>query len=418
MEKKQPFEGIKVASFAWAATGPLAVRTLAEHGATVIRIESHSRPTISRLTQPYKGHISSLDRSAHGAKLMTNNYGMSLDLTKPKGMEIARRLIQWADIVTEAFTPGTMEKLGLDYEGAKKIKPDIIYFSTSMQGHTGPHTKFQAYGLQMTSLCGFSMVTGHPDKQPVVVYDSYTDWIGPWYLVIALIGALERWRKTGEGLFIEQSQYESGATMLAPEILDFIVNKQITTRMANRNPYACPHGAYRCKGADRWVAIAVPTDEIWQSFCEVIGNPSLAKDPKFATLIARKKNEDALDKLVEEWTINHTAEEAMHLMQAKGIPAGVVQTAEDLFNDPQLKHRDAWVFLDHEVIGSHAYDNEPTRFSKTPPRLWKAGPCLGQDNEYVYKELLGYTDDEIGEFLIEGVITTEADIVGGVTGSF
>jgi len=414
MKRKQPFEGIKVASFAWAATGPLAVRTLAEHGAMVVRIESHRRPTISRLTQPYKDRVG-IDRSPHAAKLMTNNYGISLDLNMPKGREVARRLIKWADIVAEAFTPGTMKRWGLDYEETKKIKPDIIYFSTSMQGQTGPHAQFQAYGLQMTSLAGFSMLTGPSDGDPVLVYDSYTDWIGPWYLVIAMIGALERRSKTGKGMYIEQSQYEAAVTMLGPEILDYTVNNGVVRRMGNRDPYASPHGAYRCKGEDRWVAIAVFTDKEWNAFCEVMGNFSLANDHRFATLKARKENEDALDKLVKEWTINHTAEEVMAFMQAKSVPAGVVQTTEDLFNDPQLKYRDALVFLNHDVIGLHAYDNEPTKFSKTPPRLWRAGPCLGQDNEYIYKEILGYSDDEIADMLIEGVITTDADLPSAPT---
>jgi crotonobetainyl-CoA:carnitine CoA-transferase CaiB-like acyl-CoA transferase len=415
MERKSIFEGIKVASFAWAATGPLAVRMLAEHGATVVRIESHRRPTLSRFTQPYKDQKVGIDRSAHGAKLMTNNYGMSLDLSKPKGKEVAKRLIQWADIVTEAFAPGMMKRWGLDYEEAKRIKPDIIYFSTSMQGAYGPHTQFAAYGLQMTSLAGFSMLTGHPEREPILVYDSYTDWVGPWYLVIAMVGALDRKRKTAKGMYIEQSQYESAVTMLAPEILDYTVNRRVAKRMANRDPYGSPHGVYRCRGRDRWIAIAIFKEDEWTAFCDVIGNPPWTKDPKFASLNLRKENEDALDRLVEDWTMSHPAGKIMELMQARGVPAGVVQNAEDLFNDPQLKNREALVFLNHEVIGPHPYDNEPTIFSKTPPRLRKPGPCLGQDNEFVYKELLGYTDDEIADMLIEGVITTDADASDGVT---
>ena len=410
-QMKQVFEGVKVADFSWAAVGPQVGRTLAEHGATVIRIESHHRPDVVRVALPFRDNIPGINRSSYYAMLNTNKYCIALDLSKLEGKKIARKLIGWADVVNESFTPGTMKKLGLNYEEAKKIKQSIIYCSTCSQGQYGPHASLGVYGRQTAPLCGFSVLTGDPDREPVMLYDAYTDYITPWYLIINLVAALDRRRKTGEGIYLDHSQYEAALSFLAPAILDYTVNGRIANRMGNRECRAAPHGAYPCRGDDRWVAIAVFTDEEWTSFCEVVGNLEWTSDPKFASLSGRKRSEGELDRLVGEWTVNYTAEQVMTLMQAKGVPAGVVQTTEDLFNDPQLKHREHFVFLEHKEIGRHAYHNEATRFTQTPPRFWKAAPCLGEDNEFVYKQILGLTDDEISDLLAEGVITTEADVL-------
>ena len=200
------------------------------------------------------------------------------------------------------------------------------------------------------------------------------------------------------------SQYENGVHFMAPLILDYVVNQRVANRMGNRYPYAAPHGAYRCRGEDRWCAIAVFTDEEWQSFCKVIGNPAWTNDPKFSTLLARKENEEELDRLVEEWTINHSAEEVMSMMQAAGVAAGTVQTAEDLLeHDPQLKHRHFFWELEHPEIGKYRARRPPFMLSKSPCELRRA-PLLGEHNEYVLKEILGMSDEEIAELVIEGVI--------------
>jgi hypothetical protein len=192
----------------------------------------------------------------------------------------------------------------------------------------------------------------------------------------------------------------------------YIVNNRIAYRMGNRDPYMAPHSVYRCRGDDCWVAIAISSEDEWENLCCVMDHPEWAEDPKFATMLGRKDNEEELDRLIGEWTKDYPAEQIMAMMQDAGVPCGVVQNAEDLFNDPQLKHREHFRFLEHKVIGAHAYHAPAYRLSKTPNYIWKAGPCLGEDNEYVYKEVLGYTDDEIADLLIEGVITTEADLPG------
>jgi crotonobetainyl-CoA:carnitine CoA-transferase CaiB-like acyl-CoA transferase len=226
------------------------------------------------------------------------------------------------------------------------------------------------------------------------------------------MGALLHRRKTGRGMYLEQSQVEAGISMLSPAILDYTINGRIMSRNANRDPGAAPHGVYPCQGNDRWIAITVFTNEDWQAFCRALGSPAWSNEEKFATLSRRKENEDELDRLIADWTENHSSEEVMNIMQAAGVSAGAVQTPEDLFKDPQLKHRKHFISLDHSFLGQYSCPNEASRFSRTPPVFRKAGPTLGEDNEYVLREILRFSDDEISDIYAEGAITTEDESPG------
>jgi len=259
-------------------------------------------------------------------------------------------------------------------------------------------------------LAGFDEVTGWPDRPPAMLYGAYTDYTTPYYGICIVMGALARRGKTGKGMYVDQSQMESGLTLLAPAILDYTVNGRIATRMGNRDPYAAPHGCYPCSGNDRWCVIAVTNEDQWNKFCQAIGNLEWAQESRFATMLGRKENEDDLDELIAGWTADHTPEEVMTLMQANGVPAGMVMNTQNLVEDPQLKARQHFRSLKHTEIGEHLYQSPAYRLSKTPCHIWKAGPCLGEDNEHVYKNFLGYSDDEIAELLIEGVITTDSDL--------
>ena len=410
MQRKQVFDGIKVADFSWVGVGPQVVRELAEHGATVVRIECHRYPDTLRTAMPMKDFQSGIDRSAFGACYNTNKYGLSVDLNMPRGQEIAKKLVAWADVVTDGMTPGTMAKWGLDYESCKKIKPDIIYYSTCQMGQVGPYAKFGGYGMFGTAYGGYCHLLGWPDGSPLPLFNNYSDFIAPWYLCTTLILALLYRRNTGKGMHLDQSQVEAGVSFLGPIILDYTVNDRNANRMGNRDPYMAPHGIYPCQGENRFVAIAASNEKEWEDFCRVLGNPEWTKDSRFATFLGRKQNEDELNRLVTDWTKDYTAEQIMEMMQDAGVPAGVVQTNEDLFNDPQLKHREHFRFLEHGVIGQMAFNAPAYRLSKTPNYIWKAAPCLGEDNEFIYKELLGYTDDDIADLIVEGVITTDSDV--------
>jgi len=297
--------------------------------------------------------------------------------------------------------------VGTGLRGARKIKPDIIYFSSTLHGQYGPYARQPGYGPQATALAGLYEVTGWLDGPPNFIYSAYTDSITPYFLVTTIAAALARRRKTGKGVYIDHSQVEAGVIHLGAAILDFAVNGRIASRIGNRDPYAAPHGCYPCLGDDRYCVIAVRSDEEWRAFCKVIGKPELTMDPRFATQTVRKENEDELDSMIEEWTKTRTPEEVMLAMQVAGVPAGVVQNPRDLFEDSQLKHRGHFQWLEHPVIGLMPYHSRAFKLSKTPAQTTKPAPCLGQDNEYVYKEILGYSDDEISGLLAEGVITVD-----------
>ena len=406
---EQIFEGLKVADFSWAAAGPQVSRELAEHGATVIVVENHRHLSPLRTFGPFKDSQPGIDRSAFYAEYNTNKLCISLDISKSRGKEVAGKLVEWADIVAESMSPGTMTGLGLDYESCRKLNPGVIYLSTSQQGQYGPHHKFKGVGHHVNAVSGYSATTGWPDSDPTMVFSAYSDFIAPWYSLIASTGALLRRRRTGQGMYIEQSQMESGVTFLAPHLLNFVVNGRNLGRRGNRDFYMSPHGIYPCSGGDRWVAIAVQNEEQWRSLCQAMGHPDWTREPGFATVADRKTNEDELDRLVGEWTKGYAAEQVMTMLQEAGVPAGAVRTCQDLLNDPQLRHRRHFRVLDHPVIGPHSYHAPAYQLSGTPCRLTRAAPCLGQDNQYVYRELLGFSDDDIADMLAEGVITTEYD---------
>jgi benzylsuccinate CoA-transferase BbsF subunit len=406
MTKKRIFEGVKIADFTWLGVGPIATKFMADMGATVIHIESYTRPDITRVSATYKDWQPGINRSAFFAVYNDGKYGITLNLRMPQAQEVAKKIIHdWADVVADAHLPGIMEKFGLEYEALKKEKPDLIHVATSLQGKTGPYSTMPGHGMVGVSLGGFTQITGWPDREPTVPFGALTDFLTFPHMVTALIAALIHRKKTGEGQYIELSQLECSVQFLAPPLMDYMINGRILERTGNRSSYAAPHGVYRCKGeGERWCAIAVSTEEEWCNFCDVMGNPEWTKDPRFATFIGRKANEDELDAFVEGWTVNYPPEEVMGRMQAAGVPAGVVESGEDLVADPQLNHRGTHVILKHPEIGPHIYQAPPYRFSKTPHELTMPAPCLGQHNEYVLKEILGMSDDEVAELLISGAL--------------
>ncbi len=414
---KKVFEGIKVAEFAWVVVGPSTSRYLADHGATVVKIESHKRLDTNRINGPFVGGQPTPDGSMFYGKHNPNKYCISIDMQSPGGKALAKKMIEWADVVTESFSPGTMEKWGLGYEEAKKINPNVIYFSSSMQGRGGPHTPYAGYGQNAVNFCGFTEVSGWPDRLPSPPYGAYTDYVSCRFAAFAIMAALDYRRRTGKGQYIEQSQFESSLEFFASPVMDYQINHNVMKRSGNRLPTAAPHGVFQCKGEDSWAAIAVLDQDQWGKFCQAIGNPGLAKQKEFATLDERKKNEDALDKIVNDWTSKLTAQEVETVLQKAGVPSNVVEKPSDIYADPQLSSRKYFTTLDHPAMGKQKYEAQGCFIlSKTPRELHMPSPCVGEHNEYVFKELLKMTDDEIAEYLIDGSITTE--FVGKISSSF
>lgn len=327
---------------------------------------------------------------------------MALNLNHPEAIKIAKELMKWADVVIENFRPGVFEKWGFTYETIREINPQVILIRLSNMGHTGPYSGQRGTGGTLQSLAGFTYVTGWPDREPAPPFGAICDQYPPLLAAACIVSALLYRRLTGKGQYMEFSQLECSLLYLLPLFLDYQANGHILNRMGNRSLDRAPHGVYRCKGADRWCAIAVSTESQWQSFCEITGNQSLCEDKRFGTLSERKKNEDALDGCVEKWTETKSPEEIMTLLQAAGIPAGVVENVEDMFSDPQLQHRNHFVKLEHPELGSYSARNHAFRMSRTPAEL-KAAPCLGEHTEFVCREILGMNDETFINYLIDGV---------------
>jgi crotonobetainyl-CoA:carnitine CoA-transferase CaiB-like acyl-CoA transferase len=400
--QRLPFAGLRVVDFTWYGVGPITIKYLADYGAEVIKIESLARPDLIRWAPPWRNATPALDTSQFFANYNTNKLGITLDLSKPQARELVKGLVKSADLVAESFSPRALRQWGLDYTALRRIKPDLVMFSTCQQGQTGPHAGFVGTGNLLAAICGFYQITGYDGEEPMPIYGAYTDFIVPRLAITAIVAALDYRRRTGEGQYIDLSQYETSLHFLSPLLLDYEVNGRIAHRRGNRDSYAAPHGAYRCKGEDRWCAIAVSTDAHWQAFCEVLGHPDWSHSAEFATRLRRLRSAALLDKYVESWTSTLEAADVMHRLQAAGVPAGVVYRCSDLYHDPQLKQRGYFVELEHPAMGHVLYDGLQHRLSRTPATL-RPAPLMGQHNHYVLQELLGLSAAEV-ERLIEAEV--------------
>jgi crotonobetainyl-CoA:carnitine CoA-transferase CaiB-like acyl-CoA transferase len=399
---RSALSGLKVADFSWVALAPSAARYLANYGATVVRVESRTRPDTLRLAGPFAGMQPGLDRSWWFNDVNAGKLGITLDLNRPGAREVALRLVAWADVLLESFTTGTMAKWGLDYEQLRRINPGLIMLSTTQQGQTGPHARYAGYGNLLLATAGLMNLTGWPDREPVGPFAAYPDFVVHRLAAIAILAALAHLRRTGEGQYLDLSQLEATLQFLAPYSLAFDATGEVATRAGNRDPGAAPHGVFPSAGVDRWIAIACWNDGDWQRLAELIGEP-WAADPQYATFSGRKAEEDDLEARLGAWTAPREAHALMARLQAAGIDAGVVQTGADLHADPQLAHRRHYQPLDHPEIGPALYDGFAAQLSETPGAL-RPAPAMGQHNAQVYREILGYSDDEIADFVANGII--------------
>jgi benzylsuccinate CoA-transferase BbsF subunit len=394
---------LKVVAFEGYFAGPQITKTLAAYGATVVKVESKKRPDAQRTWGPFKDGVFHPEKNGDFAQYNTGKIDVTIDLTKPKGMEVIKKFIAWADVVVENFAGDSMSRIGLGYEVLKKTKPDIIMLGASMQGHSGPHAMARGLGFHLALLSGFYEITGWPDRVPVGPKGPYPDFIASRLGLLSIMAALDYRRRTGKGQYIDISQYEGAVCFQAPLVLDYMANGRVAKAKGNYCNYAAPHNSYQCKGNDRWVAIGVFSDFEWDSFCKVIGNPTWTRDPKFATLLARKENEVEMDRLITEWTITKSAEEVMMLMQAARVRAGVAQTSEDILDhDPQIKAREIFREIEHPEIGKYRAARPAFVMSKAGVEVRRA-PLLGEHTEYALKELLKMSDEEVVELVIEGV---------------
>jgi crotonobetainyl-CoA:carnitine CoA-transferase CaiB-like acyl-CoA transferase len=397
-----PFAGLKVADFSWIGVGPITAKYLADHGATVVRVEAGDPPDRLRSSGPHKDNIPGPNRSQFFGAFNTSKKGILLDLKQPGGKEVARKLLAWCDVAFESFTPGTMADLGLDYEAARAINPSIVMVSTCLMGQTGPAARLAGYGYHAAAISGFYEVTGWDDRPPGGPFSAYTDVIAPRFLAATVAAALDHRRRTGEGQYIDQSQMESALHFLAPELLDYQVNGTIPRRCGNADPFAAPHNAYQTAGTDQWIAIAVETDAQWAALKRVMGNPEWAADPALDTAAGRLAARDELDRQIEGWTKPQDRYALMTALQEAGVPAGVVQRSSDLLKDPQLLHRNFFHPIEHPEMGLVPYEGHQFRISgyESGPRT--PAPCIGEHTYEVLTETLGLSEDEAAALISAG----------------
>ena len=398
------FAGLKVADFAWVGVGPLISKALADHGATVVHVESETAIDLLRSLPPFKDAEAGTDRSQFMANFNSSKLGISIDLSTDAGQELGRRLASWADVVVESFTPGNMKKFGLDYETLSRSRPELVMLSTCLRGQTGPQAGYAGFGNQAAALAGFHSITGWPDRQPCGPWGAYTDFIAPRFGVSALAAALIHRAETGEGQLIDLSQIEAAIHFLEPLVLDYTVNGRVAGMLGHDSPTACPHGVYQTAGVERYVAIAVETREQWQALRSVAGLEAFG-DEALTRLESRRAKRDEIDAALREWCQGREPFELARRLQAAGVPAHVVLRPSDLYENAQLAHRGFFVTLDHTEMGPTPYDGPVTRFSRTPARLRRAAPCLGEHTEQVLREILGLDDDEITQYAVAGALT-------------
>jgi crotonobetainyl-CoA:carnitine CoA-transferase CaiB-like acyl-CoA transferase len=410
-----PLEGIRVIDMTVVWAGPFAAALLSDMGAEVIRVESAQRwDTIIRMAgdaRAMRDHGSDVALDAPpweiGANWNTvgrNRKSVTMDLRRQDGLEAFYRLVSKSDIFIENNSPDVVHHLKIDYETLKQHNPKLIMVSLSAFGATGPYRNYRAYGSNMEAVVGHALLRGYPDTDPTHNTSVFfADACAGATSAFGMLAALRHRHVTGEGQYIDMSQSENVAHTLTPAIMDYAMNGRVRETLGNRDDQRAPQGVYPSAGDDVWLALSCGTDAEFASLCNVMGRPELAMDERFATLEARHRNHDALDAEISAWTATLSQHEAFHALQAQGVAATPVLSIAQVFEDPQLRHRDMWQEVTHPVAGTHVYYKPPiAHMSETPLQYWRHSPTLGQDNEYVYKQVMGYTDAEYQHFVDTG----------------
>jgi len=437
---RPPLEGVRIVAIPVVFAGPFATMLLADLGAEVILIESiHRFPTITRGYMPrppqelvpttgatfggtggiqtYVDHWAGerpWDRFVMFHALGRNKLSCCIDLTKPEGVDVFKRLIKTSDVFLESNAPATMEKLGLTYDVLKEAKEDIIYLSMPGLGCSGPHKYSSLFGAQLQALAGHTWLTRYPDEDYTTTQSLlfHSDASAGATAAFAILCALHYRNRTGKGQFIDLAQIETVIPHLGEAFMDYTMNSRVQEPIGNRHPTMAPHGVYRCRGEDRWAVIAVSSDDEWAGLCRALGNPDWMCDEKFATADSRLHNHDELDKYLEEWTCRHDHYEVMYILQKEGVAAGPVLDQRDAYHDAQLQCRGFFEVVSHREAGTHLYPGMLFKMDKTPLSIRKPPPCLGEHNDYVFKDVIGMSDDEIAALEKEQIIGGDEYLAG------
>jgi crotonobetainyl-CoA:carnitine CoA-transferase CaiB-like acyl-CoA transferase len=388
-----PLAGIRILDFSRVWAGPYGTRYLADFGAEVIKVESQQFPDGRRSDLP------------DYAEINRNKRFITLNFQTPEGLALSKRLVAMSDVVVENFSPRVMAKYGLDYQRLVEVRPDLIMVSMPGFGHSGPHGAFASYGGPLMAYTGMALLWGYADSPPDALCKlAYPDYIAAGTLALAVLTALHHRARTGQGQFIEIAQVEATAAAMETAFLDYFANGTIAVARGNRDPNCVPQGCYPCQGHDAWCVVSCHTEAQWRALAQIIGGATLADDTRFATAADRWQQHDTLDTLISAWTRERTPHQVMRLLQAVGVPAGAVQTGEDLWRDVHLRARDYMITLMHAEPGVVEHPGVPVRLHATPGQIQRPAGLLGEANEAVFCGLLGLSPDELARLVADGVV--------------
>ena len=412
-----PLSGIRVIDLSIVWAGPYATILMGDLGAEVIRIESLQHPDINTRGNPTppagllgtprafmypdaNPYPRPWERGASFAYSGRNKKSVTIDLERQSGKEIFLRLVEKSDVIIENGAAGTMEKLGLTYDVIKESNPGIIMCSMPGYGTNGPYKYFKGYGANVEGVGGHTYLRGYTDMDfsgtsPVF----HADPAAGATATFSILAAVNHRRNTGKGQYINLSQAENVIVAIPQAFMDYSMNGTVRERLGNRQQGVI-QGCYQCSGEDNWVVLTLSTDDQWKDFCLLIGMPELIAYPRYSSGIARWNNHDEIDGIISEWTKDLDHYDVFHKLQELGIPAGPVIKPQEVFDDPHVVARGFYEAHEHPMIGGpYMYPGPVFDLSETPMRIRKMHPVLGADNEYVYKEVMGYSDAEYDGFV-------------------
>lgn len=405
MAKNLPLSGIRVANFGWVWAGPVTGQTLAFLGAEVFKIESRARIDLTRTLPPFGEGVPGPDRSLSNHACWAGNGSVTLNLKKPEAQQLARDLVARCDVVVENFGPGVMEQLGCGWEALRAVKPDLVMFSMPAAGLDGPLKNVRTYGLSLTSLTGLDSLTGYTDGPPVPVENAYSDPYNGILGAFPIIAALRHRDRTGEGQHIDYSQQEAIMHMVGPAFMDYAMNGRNAEPKGNRHPLgaAAPHGVFPCRGEDRWISIAVLTDDEWRRLRAAMDHPDWAALDGYATASGRVAGIETLHTRIAEWTAKHDDRELSARLQAAGVAAAPVLNVADLLADPHYRARETYIEVTHPLGFKETIYGAYVKTTRTEAAV-EPGPVMGRDNERVFKNLLNIPQDRYDQLVATEVI--------------
>jgi crotonobetainyl-CoA:carnitine CoA-transferase CaiB-like acyl-CoA transferase len=401
--------GLRVLELTAGMAGPWIGRYMAWCGAEVIKVESREHPDVTRLYVPPR--TPELGVQSQLSPWFTDwNAGkrfVSLDLTRPKAIEICKKLAAHCDVVVENYSSGVLDKLGLGYAALREARADVVMLSSTGFGASGPNRGYVTWGPNIEAISGSSTLSGFPQRECTITQYAYPDASSALHGLLAVLCALDHRSRTGEGQHIDLSQYETTVATFGAPMLEALAGDFHPARLGNRSTHAAPQGCYRCEGQDRWCVVSVGDDGQWRRLCDVIERPELATDARFASAAERHANHGEADTAIESWTMQRSSHDAMRALQSAGVAAAAVQSVDDqLRADPQLAARGFFEEIDHEKKGRVTAVGVPLGLTGTPGRTRGTGRAIGADNDYVFSTLLAMSEREIAACVADGAIET------------